>query len=145
MTNALKVQRALVDVIARAPAFASRQVAIAHPGQLLEPESVFVQRVNVRENSRALGKAYRREEITVTLALVAEVNADDAQDALDRAYRMFEDVEQVLGTSPSLGLPNILFAQITNWDQQNFAGDGKRAVEITADVTVTANKEVEEN
>ena len=144
MTNSVKIQRALIDKIARSPAFATRQCSIAHPGQLLEPESVFIQRVNVRETARAIGKAFRREELTVTLGLVAEVNADDPQDALDRAYKMFEDVEAVLAAEPNLGLPNVLFAQVASWEQQNYAGDGKRAVEIAVDVSVTANKEAEE-
>ena len=141
MTNSPAVQKALVDLIARAPAFATRQVTISHPGKLAEPECVFVDSVTVAEQPRSLGKQYRREEITVSLGLVVEVNADDAQDALDRAYRMFTDTETVIGETPNLGLTNVLFAQISSWEQKNFFGDGKRIVEMTVDVSVTANKE----
>jgi len=145
MTTAPTVCRALVNLIGRSPAFRTRQVSLAHPGALLELESVWIQRVNAKDTARLLGKGHRREELTVVLALVAEVNADDAGDALDRAYQMFSDLETVIGGNPSLGVENVIHAQITSWDQQSFTGDGRRAVEMTVDVTVIANKDLMED
>lgn len=143
MTNSPRVQRALIDLIAKSPAFRTRQVSLMHPGSLLEMESVFIQQVQNREQARAVGKAHRREVLAITLGLLAEVNADDMQDAFDRAYRMLNDIEDVIAANPDLGVEHVLFAQVTGWDQQNFAGDGRRAVEMTVDVEVTANKDLE--
>ena len=145
MTNAPKIQRALIDLIARTPAFSTRQVSLMHPGALLEMEAVFINGVSVRETARSIGKSHRREVLTITLALVAEVNADDMQDAFDRAYRMFNDFEDVIAANPDLNTEHVLFAQVASWEQSNFAGDGKRAVEMTVDVEVTANKDPEVN
>ena len=143
MTNAPKVTAAIVDLIARAPAFSNRQVTIAHPGQLAEPELVTILSVKAVEDARSLGKGHRRETLTVELGLVAEVNADDPQDALDRAYKMFSDIEEVIGGTPNLGVSNVLYAQIGSWDQRSFVGDGKRTVEITVDVNCVCNKDLE--
>lgn len=143
MTTAPKVTAAIIDLIARAPAFRNRQVTISHPGALAEQELVTILAVKVIEESRSLGKGHRRETLTVELGLVAEVNGDDPQDALDRAYQMFSDVEAVIAGSPNLGIENVLFAQIGSWDQRSFSAEGKRTVEITVDVNVTANKDLE--
>jgi len=144
MTNALRVSRALVEQIGQSPAFRNRQVTLAHPGQLAEQELVTILTVRNSETARTLGKGHRREELTVELGLVAEVNTDDASEALDRAYLMLSDVEQVIGENPDLGLPHVLFAQVQGFEQRSFVGDGKRVVEITVEIAVTANKDVEE-
>jgi len=141
MTSALTISKALVQLIATAPAFQSRQVTIAHPAALAEQEFVFINGVRATEQARSLGKAFKREELTVELGLVVEVNADDPSDALDRAYRMFTELEDVIAGSPTLGVPGVLFAQVGSWDQRMFAADGKRVVEMTVDVLVTSNKE----
>ena len=143
MTSAPKVAKALVDLIARQPAFRTRQVVIAHPGQLAETELVTVLGIRATEAFRSLGKGHKREEMIVELGLVAEVAADDPQDCLDRAWLMFSDLEDVIAANPTLGLSKVLYAHITQWDQRSFVGDGKRTVEITVDVTVTANKDLE--
>ena len=141
MTSALTISKALVQLIATAPAFQSRQVTIAHPAALAEQEFVFINGVRATEQARSLGKAFKREELTVELGLVVEVNADDPSDALDRAYRMFTELEDVIAGSPTLGVAGVLFAQVGSWDQRMFAADGKRVVEMTVDVLVTSNKE----
>jgi hypothetical protein len=141
MTSALKITRAIVQLVGTAPAFQNRQVTEAHPAAHAEQEFVFVSGVRATEQARSLGKAFKREELTVELGLVVEVNADDPSDALDRAYRMFTELEDVIAGSPTLGVAGVLFAQVGSWDQRMFAADGKRVVEMTVDVLVTSNKE----
>ena len=143
MTNAPLVARALVDLIGRSPAFATRQVTISHPGSLAEEEMVTVLGIRASENFRTLGKDHKREELVVELGLVAEVNSDDAEDCLDRAWLMFSDLEEVIAGNPTLGLSQVLYAHVSQWDQRSFVGDGKRTVEITVDVSITANKDLE--
>lgn len=143
MTRGLEVSRALVDLIARQPAFQSRQVTLAHPAQFAEQEYVFVQGVKASDVSRSLGKAYRRETLDVELGIVVEVNQDDAVDCLQRAYLMLSEVEAVLADKPTLDVDYVLFAIVSAYDQRSYVGDGKRIAEITVTVTVTANNDPE--
>lgn len=140
MTNAPRITSALVDTIARAPAFRVRQCTLAHPGALIEAEAVFIVGVKNAETARGLGAGHRREVLSIELALVAEVMSDDYTDVLDRAWRMLADVEQVIGSNPTLD-GRCHFAVITGFDQKNYAGDGKRSVEISVTVEATADKD----
>jgi hypothetical protein len=100
---------------------------------------VFVNGVKASDTARTLGKGYRREVLDVELGLVVEVNADDALDSLQRAYRMLGDIETSIGATPSLGVDYVLFSLVTGYDQKSYVGDGKRIVEITVTVQVTTN------
>jgi len=141
MTNALELKVALIDRIGRMPAFRNRQVSLAHPGASIEAESVFIAGLSASDRGRALGKAHRREVLTLEVAIVAEVIGDDADDAESRAWQMFNDVEDSILNDPSLD-GKCLFAEITSFDQRAYAGDQKRACEITVNVEITADKDL---
>lgn len=143
MTSALIVKKALVDRIARHPTFQVRQCTLAHPGSDIESECVFVAGLTATDRNRALGKSHRREVLSVELGVVSEVMGDDYEDAEERAWLMFDAIESVLVDDPSLD-GKCLFAEITSFDQRSYAGDQKRACEITIVVEVTADKDIEE-
>lgn len=141
MTSAWTIKQALIDRIARQPVFANRQVTIAHPGlQHMESECVFISGMSATDRGRALGKSHRRETLSIELGVVSEVMGDDYEDAEDRAWRMFNDVEDAILNDPSLD-GKCLFAEITSFEQRAYAGDQQRACEITIVVEVTADKE----
>ena len=140
MTNAPIVKRALVDRIARDPAFSNRQVSLSHPGQEMEMESVFVNRTVAADRARSLGKTHRREVLTVELAIVSELHGNDFQEAEDRAWTMFNAIEQIILSDPSLD-GKCLMSEITSFEQRGFSGDQIRACEITVQVEITADKD----
>jgi len=134
MTSALALKVALIDRIGRMPAFRNRQVSLAHPGASIEAESVFIAGLSASDRGR-------REVLTLEVAIVAEVIGDDADDAESRAWQMFNDVEDSILNDPSLD-GKCLFAEITSFDQRAYAGDQKRACEITVNVEITADKDL---
>lgn len=140
MTSAWTIKTALIDRIARQPAFRNRQVTIAHPGKHIENECVFIVGLTAVDRNRTLGKASRREVLSVELGVVADLMGDDYEDAEQRAWTMFNDVEAAILDDPSLD-GKCLFAEITSFDQRAYAGDQQRACEITIVVEVTADKD----
>lgn len=140
MSQALPAKRALIDTISRHDTFRNRQVCLSHPGQHMEMECVFIVGVAATEQGRAIGKAYRREVLDISVGILAEVSGDDYEDAEERAWVMFGAIEEVIATDPSLG-GLCHFAEITSFDQRAYTGDQIRACEITTVVSVTASKD----
>lgn len=140
MTNALNVKRAIVMAIRQQPEFQNRQVEMGHPGSLIEHESVFVVSVSDDESARSLGKAHRRETLTVELGILSEVVGSDQVEAQERAYVMLAGVENAVAQDSSLG-GLALMSEITGFSETSFSGDQRAVSEITVQVRVVANKD----
>ena len=140
MTNALNVKRAIVMAIRQQPEFQNRQVEMGHPGSLIEHESVFVVSVSDDESARSLGKAHRRETLTVELGILSEVVGSDQVEAQERAYVMLAGVENAVAQDSSLG-GLALMSEITGFSETSFSGDQRSVSEITVQVRVVANKD----
>lgn len=138
MTTALRVRRALVDAIGQHPSFRNRQVETSHPGADAETELVYVAGVRSAESSRMLGKAYRREELTVELGVLAESLGSDLDEPLERAYLMLEGIQEAVYEDTSLG-GAVLTAEVVAWDERSFNGPEKSIVEISVEVLVKAD------
>ena len=142
MTNALKVKKAIVRALINEPAFKNRQVVIGHPGSEMEPECVFINSVRSTERARSLSKASRREELTVELALVCQVLTTDLSESEERAWAMLAGVESAIASDSSLD-GSVLIAEVTSFDQRSFNGPERNVVEITCEVRVLADKDLE--
>ena len=140
MTNALNVKRAIVTAIRQQPEFQNRQVEMGHPGSQIEHESVFVVSVSDDESSRSLGKAYRRETLTVELGILSEIVGSDHVEAQERAYVMLAGVENAIAQDSSLG-GLALMSEITGFSETSFSGDQRSVSEISVQVRVVANKD----
>jgi hypothetical protein len=140
VSTALKVKKALVNAIGQRPEFRNRQVEIAHPGAEAEHELVFIAGVRSADSARRLGKAHRREELTVELGIVCEVLGSDLEETEERAYQMLEGVQAGIYEDTSLG-GLVHVAEVVAWDQRSFNGPERSVVEITVDVRVLADFE----
>jgi hypothetical protein len=140
MTNALNVKRAIVTAIRQQPEFQNRQVEFGHPGSRIEHESVFVVSVSDDETARSLGKAHRRETLTVELGILSDVVGSDQVEAQERAYVMLAGVENAIAQDSSLG-GLALMSEITGFSETSFSGDQRSVSEITVQVRVVANKD----
>lgn len=143
MTNALKVKKAIIRAFINQPELRGKQVSIGHPGSEMEPECVFITGVRNTETARVMGKAHRREELTVEVGIVCEVLGTDLVETEERAWRMFEGVENGIAADSSLG-GRVLIAEVTGFDQRSFNGPERNVVEITTEIRVVANKDFEE-
>lgn len=143
MTSALTVKKALIRAFTNHNAFKNRQCVIAHPGSEMEQECVFIDRVRNNEQARALGKAHRREELTVDVAIVSQVYSRDLLESEERAFQMLAGVEEAIAADSSLD-GRVLIAEVTGWEQRSFNTDQSNIIEITVSVRVLANKDLED-
>ena len=143
MTNALKVKKAIVRQLKNQPSFRDVQVEIAHPGSEMDPSGcVFINSVRSTERARSLGKAHRREELTVELALVSQAITTDLLESEERAWQMLGWVEDAIAVDSSLdGL--VLMSEVVSFDQRSFNGPERNVVEITCEIKVLADKDLE--
>lgn len=138
MSTALKVKKALVNAIGQHPTFRNRLVSLGHPGSDAELEMVFVTGIRSNESSRMLGKAHRREELTVELGVVAETLGNDLEDTHERAYLMLQGVQEAIYEDSSLG-GIVHLAEVVTWDERSFNGPERTVVEISIEVRVLAD------
>jgi hypothetical protein len=92
------------------------------------------------ETARSLGKAHRRETLTVELGILSEVVGSDQVEAQERAYVMLAGVENAVAQDSSLG-GLALMSEITGFAETSFSGDQRSVSEITVQVRVVANKD----
>lgn len=140
MSTAIRVKKALVSAIGQRPEFRNRQVEISHPGADAESEMVYIAGVRSVDTARRLGKAHRREELTVELGILCELDGTDLEEVEERAYQMLEGVQTGVYEDTSLG-GLVHVAEIVAWDQRSFSGPERCIVEITVDIRVLADFE----
>jgi hypothetical protein len=142
MTRAPKVKRAIVTAVSQHATFRNRQVSISHPGADLETEAVFIAGVRNTEVARSLGKAHRRETLTVDIAVVCEVLGVDLDETESRAWTMVAGVEEAIAEDSSLG-GIALMCEVTGFDQRSFNGPERSVIECTVECTVVCDKDYE--
>lgn len=142
MTSAPRVKRALVAAIGQHAKFRNRQVSISHPGADMETEAVFIAGVRNTEVARSLGKAHRRETLTVDIAVVCEVLGTDLDEIESRAWTMVAGVEEAIAEDSTLG-GIALMAEVSGFDQRSFNGPERSVIECTIECTVVADKDYE--
>lgn len=136
------MKRALVEALTNRPEFHNRQVTFGHPGSEMESECCFIVAVRGTETARMMGKAHRREELTVELGILSEVLGSDLVDCEERAWEMFAGVEEALAEDSSLG-GRVLIAEVSSFEQKSFRGEQKEACEITVELRIVADKDGE--
>jgi len=142
MTTAPRVKRAIVAAVSQHPTFRNRQVSVSHPGADLEHEAVFIAGVRNAEVARSLGKAHRRETLTVDVAVVCEVLGSDLDEVEDRAWQMVAGVEEAIAEDSTLG-GVALMAEVSGFDQRSFNGPERSVIECTVECTVVCDKDYE--
>lgn len=143
MTNALKVKKALTRAFVNHSAFKNRQVTLGHPGSEMERECVFIDKVRNQETARTMGKAHRREDLTIDVAIVSQVMTGDLVESEERAYQMLEGVEEAIAADSSLD-GAVLICEVSGWEQRSFNTDQSNIIEITVEVRVLADKDLED-
>lgn len=142
MTNALRIKQEIVRALINQPAFKNRQVCLGHPGSEMELECAFINGVRNSEKARSLGKAHRREDLTVEIALVSQVLTGDLLESEQRAWAMLAGVEDAIAADSSLN-GSVLMAEVVGFDQRSFNGPERNVVEITCEVRCLADKDLE--
>jgi hypothetical protein len=142
MTNALRVKKEIIRALINEPTLKSEQIVIGHPGSEMELSCIFINGVRNTERARSLGKANRREELTVELALVSQVLTGDLLESEERAWAMLAGVEAAIASDSSLN-GSVLIAEVVGFDQRSFNGPERNVVEITCEIRVLADKDLE--
>jgi len=142
MTNALRVKKEIIRALINEPTLKVQQILIGHPGSEMELQCIFINSVRNTERARSLGKANRREELTVEIAIVSQVLTGDLLDSEERAWTMLAGVEAAIATDSSLN-GSVLIAEVVSFDQRSFNGPERNVVEITCEVRVIADKDLE--
>ena len=142
MTSALRVKKELIRALINEPTLKGQQILIGHPGSEMELQCIFINSVRNTERARSLGKAHRREELTVEVAIVSQVLTGDLLDSEERAWTMLAGVESAIASDSSLN-GSVLIAEVVSFDQRSFNGPERNVVEITCEVRVVADKDLE--
>lgn len=143
MTNALKVKKAIVQQLRSQPALKTCQVEISHPGSEMDPHGcIFINTLRCSERARSLGKSHRREELTVELALVSQSLTTDLVESEERAWALLAWVEEAIASDSSLG-GLVISAEVVSFDQRSFNGPERNVIEITCEIKVLADKDLE--
>lgn len=115
------------------------QVGRHHPGDALEPESIFTGRV--RGNSEIpvarAGRKKREEEYTIEVWFVV-AHATTQLDAELRAFELLGLLEDLLANDPTLGQDPTTRATLDGWETETSfdAGTGGHQTLLRADVGV---------
>lgn len=108
------VKARLVALLENALPLAGVQVTYSHPGDAIEPESVYLGDMrgsSVVPVSRA-GRAKRQEDYTIDVVVNVATDGTTAEAADQRAAVLAGAVEDVVAADLTLGLPDIFLAQL---------------------------------
>jgi hypothetical protein len=139
------VRAALVTALAARPALTGVQVAHSHPGAAVEVESVYLGRARGSDNVPVMraGRKRRQESYTVDVFFDVVGDGPTGQDASERAWTLFGELEDLLADDPSLGQAPPFWAVLGEWDETLFFDDTRQgfgsllraAVQIEARLT----------
>lgn len=104
-STVVTVKKAMVTTLQARAGLAGIQVSYAHPGDKLEPDSIWMGDVRGHHEIAALraGRKVRNEEYTLDVIVSVLKAGGDVQDAEDRAFVLFIEVEGALADDPRLG------------------------------------------
>lgn len=122
------VRAALVTALGARPALAGVQVAPSHPGQAVEPESVYLGRARGSDEIPVVRAGRKKRQESYTLDVFFDVVADGptGQEASERAWALFGELEDLLADDPSLGQTQPFWAVLGDWDETLFFDDARQ-------------------
>jgi hypothetical protein len=136
------IDQALKTVIAaRTPGLTGVQVERGHPGELLQREAVWVDRILLEEDFKYLAATNQRKLQKITAQILVRVRADgdDAAALRDRALDVADEVEEALRGDISLsGAAD--FGGVQSGEVDSFTDTDGRVCAIRLDATYTARK-----
>jgi hypothetical protein len=121
------VKAALVALLDARAGLVGVQLAYSHPGAAIEPEAVYlggVRGTNVYPVMRA-GRKPRDETYTVDVWFEAVRDGTSSQEAEERVWALYGELEDTVADDPTLGLSFVGWARISDWDDM-LAFDLKR-------------------
>lgn len=127
----------ILTLLAARPALASVQRVWAHPGQLIEKESIFFLEALEEESPAAIGQLKREENYTIDLLVSVLQDGDDAKACEERAWALVAEVETALRAEPKPAA-GVLWATVSAKRLNNFPGPESRTSEITVVISVKA-------
>lgn len=139
------VRSALLVALGARAALAAVQVSYSHPGQAIEPESVYLGAARGSDEIPVIRAGRKKRQESYTLDVFFDVVADGptGQEASERAWTLFGELEDLLADDPSLGQPAPLWAVLGDWSETLFFDDARQgfgsllraAVQIEARLT----------
>jgi len=115
-------------VAALTGAFPTAQVAYSHPGDAREPESVYLGGARLTSEIATIraGRKKRQEHYTIDVWFDVTGDGPDAQAAVERAWEMAGELEDILADDPSLGLGQPFLAVIGDATETLFFDEARR-------------------
>lgn len=122
------VRTTLITALAARPALAGVQVVRAHPGQAIEPEAVYLGAARGSDEIPVIRAGRKKRHESYTLDVFFDVVADgpDDQEASERAWTLFGELEDLLADDPSLGLTQPFWAVVGEWTEALFFDDARQ-------------------
>lgn len=122
------VRAALFAALTARPAFSAVQVAYSHPGQAIEAESVYLGAARGSDNIPVVRVGRKKRQESYILDVFFDVVADGptSQEASERAWTLFGELEDLLADDPSLGLAQPFWAVLGDWTETLFFDDARQ-------------------
>jgi hypothetical protein len=122
------VRAALFTALAARPALVGVQVAYSHPGQAVEAEAVYLGAARGSDDVPVVRAGRKKRQESYTLDVFFDVVADGptGQEASERAWTLFGELEDLLADDPSLGLPQPFWAVLGEWTETLFFDDARQ-------------------
>lgn len=117
-------------------------VTYSHPGDAIQPESVYLGGVRGSHDYPVVraGRKPRQETYTIDVWIEALRDGTTSQEAEERAWVLFGELEDAIADDPTLGLAIVGWARVADWDDF-LAWDLQRqgwSARIRAGVTIEA-------
>lgn len=139
-TSAPAAKAGLLTLLRARAALTGVQVEWAHPGQLIEPESVFLLGVQSDEVPATLGQQRRDETYTLEVAVTVHRPGDDPQACEERAWALAAEVEAAVRGDRTLNGAVSEWAMVQGMTQQPFIEGEGRVCEIVVRVECRSRK-----
>lgn len=136
------VQDALVTQLQTAfstSSYTDTQVSYAHPGQELKVHDVYLGKATATENlpvARGPARVARQEDWDQEILVSVEREGSDVTAARSDAFGMFAVIENLLATSPTLGVAGVILVTPHTMDYRMGKGEGRQGWQVVLTVTV---------
>ena len=122
------VRAAVVAALTARPALVGVQVAYSHPGGTIEAESVYLGKARGSDEVPVVRAGRKKRQESYTLDVFFDVVADGptGQEASERAWTFFGELEDLLADDPSLGQTQPFWAVLGDWDEILFFDDARQ-------------------
>lgn len=136
------VKAGLVSALDARSGLDNVDVTYSHPGDALQPEAVYLGGVRGTHELPIMraGRKPRQENYTIDVWFEVIRDGTTSQEAEERAWVLFGELEDLLADDPTIGLPVVGWARLADWDDF-LAWDLQRqgwSARIRAGVTIEA-------